>query len=145
MLGTPSMRGLGASSEYVYPWREEADSTYALQRNINFLVRETHLPEIAADGILGAQTCGAMAYLESALDNGNALDMSASLSVADCREFAVYPPPPTAPPPAPSSPAELPPPPTATRRSRASFGTVGWLAVAGTVAAVGLYLANRRK
>jgi hypothetical protein len=131
---------LGETEASVYPWHEYSDSTLSLQFATNYELQQRGMPLVTEDGVLGSETCGAQTYLSTE----GLTDHAAALEAADCRSFAYPPaeaPPTTTPPPRPTVES----PRTSQLSRRAGMGTVGWLLIAGGVAATGLYLAMGRK
>lgn len=130
--------------DYLYRWGEYSDGTLSQQIAANFELEQAGMPPVEEDGVLGAETCGAEAWIVGNLPN-SATPHQAFLLVADCRSFD-YPRStgggggPSAPPPVVSPPAPTPAP---------SFGagrtTLGWLLIAGGVAVGGIYFMKKKR
>lgn len=143
-LGAGIFNGLGVlgqDSDYVYQWGQYSDGTMSQQIAANFELEQAGMPPIGEDGVLGAETCGAEAWIVANLP-GSAVPHRAFLMLADCRSFDY----PRAAPPVPVTVVETAPPPETTPSSRrASMSTTGWLLIAAGAAATGIYLSGKRK
>lgn len=131
VVGATSSNGDGAK----YPWMEYSPATQSLQFATNVELDMRDMPEIGTDGVLGSETCGAQQYLYEEAG------LAEHKPPASCQAFQ-YPAQPSAPAPGPG-PAPAAPAPEVPSRV-AGMGTVGFVLIAGGIAAAGVYLATRK-
>jgi hypothetical protein len=113
-----------------YPWLEYGAGTEELQHYTNLVLADYEMPLIGTDGVLGPETCGALAWLRDQDEPG-------IYAPDTCQSFNY----PRAAPVVTERPPDWPTPGAA----RAGFGMGGWVLLASAVAAGGVYLATRRK
>ncbi len=146
-LGAGIFNGMGVLGEdngFQYPWREFDEGTQSVQFSTNYELTLLEMPLIGEDGKLGPETCGANQYLVTTLGADAASGHVEFLELADCRSFEYPPTPGGAVVAAPPGNGVRPPVPIPVS-TRAGMGTLGWLLIAAGVAAVGVYLATRKK
>lgn len=118
------IRGLG---ETYYPWREESADTRALQENLNVWLSQHGYQQIAADGVLGPATCGALAAM---------CDVDGCTAPTTCQESV-----------APSRAGTARSGTTEVSHARLSAGGPNWLMIGGAVglAAIGAAIIMKKK
>lgn len=140
IFGGGGVLGQTDASAPAYPWHEYDDGTLSIQIAHNLDLMQLEMPLVTEDGVLGAETCGALSYLAGEGYQGAAKD----LNLADCQSFA-YPPSsaPTSPPP--SAPPTTETPTVSKAGAGGGMSSIGWLLIAGGVATAGVYLATRKR